>query len=115
MSTQLSQFLSLMLPHVPGAPDVACMFALRRAAVEFSVRSLVWRNTGTSDIVANQAAYAVPAPTDAAVAQVLAVGVSGVWLEPKQLDDLARKQVWNTLTASAPTNYYIQTPGSVSL
>jgi len=115
MATQLSQFLSLLLPHLPGAPDVACMNALRRSAIEFAIRSMVWRASSMTDMVADQATYAIPAVTDAAVSQVLAVGVNGVWLEPKQIDDLARRQNWNTIAAALPTNYYTQTPGTVSL
>jgi hypothetical protein len=91
------------------------MNALRRSVVEFAMRSMAWRATSSMNVTASQSAYTVPAPTDAAVSQVLSVGVSGFWLEPVLIDTLARTQGWDTATASTATNYYIQTPGIVSL
>ena len=101
--TQVKNFLNLLLPYVPGAPDIAAMNALRRSAIEFCSRTMVWRTTETTDLVASQTAYTVAADTDAVVAKVLAVSVSGIWLEPIQLDELARLDNWNTLTAATPT------------
>ena len=91
------------------------MNALRRSAIEFCARTMVWRTIESTDMIANTTAYTVAADTDAVVAKVLAVSVSGIWLEPIQLDELARFDNWNTQTAATPTRYYLTQPGVVNL
>ena len=115
MATPVKNFLNLLLPYVPGAPDIAAMNALRRTAIEFCSRTMVWRTMQTADMVAATSAYTVASDTDANVNKVLAVSVSGLWLEPIQVDEMTRIDNWNTQTAATPSRYYLTQPGVVNL
>ena len=113
--TPLTPFVNLLFPYVPGATDIALMYALRRCAIEFCMRSMVWKTLVTADMVASQTVYTVAADTDAVVSKVLAVSVLGGRLEPIQFDELAQIDNWNMVMAAMPTQYYLSQPGVVNL
>lgn len=82
----LSQFLPLVAPFAPGAPDAAISAAARYAAIEFCARTLVLQRT-MPDIasVADQAAY-TPVQSGECIAKLLSVKFGG---EPLELLDFA--------------------------
>lgn len=89
MSQPIRNFLPYVLPHVPGAPDVACVQEIRKAAIEFCEQSKVWQSIMPAiGVTALTAEYAVPVPTDANSVMVMELYFRGSRLPPKYPDQL---------------------------
>lgn len=114
-TTELTKFLPWVLPHAPGAPEIACVQELRRAAVEFCQRAPVWRHEPSAvDVVANQSEYAIPLPTDAGCSKVLSASYNGKALDGVTVDRLAEEEDWDTVTGT-PSAYFMTDPDTVRL
>lgn len=69
-------FLSRVLPHVPGAPDITVTNAARAACIEWFQRTLTWRDTiGPGVAVAAETVYTLALPPNSALAKL-----TGYWI-----------------------------------
>lgn len=83
-------FLPYVLPHVAGCPDVAARAEILRTMIRFCEETRVWKAIMPGmDVEAGVAEYAVPCPTDAALALVEQVWVDGVEIPPATVDAVA--------------------------
>jgi hypothetical protein len=72
-------FLSDILPYVPGAPDDIVIQHLRRACIEFYQRTEAWRvKLPAVSALEGYTEYAMPLPTQAALAKMKAYYINGV-------------------------------------
>ena len=111
--TDLSAFVPLVLPHVPGAPDVAALLAIRRAILEFCKRAPVWQSFKVADLIAHTSSYTVSPETNGVVHSIQAVKLNGMPLRPLQLVGLAAQGLGTG--EATPTGYYVSAPGVVTL
>lgn len=69
-------FLSRVLPHVPGAPDITVTEAARSACIEWFQRTLTWRDTiGPGTAVDGETVYTLALPPNSALAKL-----TGYWI-----------------------------------
>ncbi len=76
------QFLPLVLPFVPGCPDLVAEEEVRNAAEEFFDRSKAWRIwTAEQDTVVNQSDYAPTIPSNTRLVKLIAAKLDGLDLD----------------------------------
>lgn len=82
-------FFTAIAPRAPGASDIAIENALRDAAIEFCVESLVWTAwSDPSPVLANINEYDIDVPRDADVTRVLMVQIEGHTIDPVPFDSM---------------------------
>ena len=114
---QLTDFLSRLIPMVPGCPQPVALQALRDAAIDFCERTMIVRHvTDPVTVRPGEPTYDIDLPSESAVVRVLNVWYGGSRLE------LAPAQ---TVTAhgayviggdlGSPTAAYVLEPATVRL
>lgn len=101
----LSKFLPLVLPHVPGVPQVMATFNLRLSAIEFCKRTRCWRHVVS--VVFDSTTEAVAAPEYAAIHEFETALWNGeTYLRPIQFSDIDEPSA--TLAQGATPQYVTQ-------
>lgn len=116
MATTLASFLPLVLPHAPGAPDIAAKQEILKAAIKFCDATRVWKAIlSPIDIVAETATYAIPAPAGSQCVVVEEVYYDGTQITPKTPDQL-KEQYANWMTKAGVPQFYFQLdPDNITL
>jgi len=70
MSVLVDDWFPLVLPRLPGCPDVILRIAVRESAVEFCRRTRLMRGTISVTTQVGRAAYPMNAPTDTVVSMI---------------------------------------------
>ena len=84
----IDDFLPLVMPCAPNAPEPTVIRHLRDAAARFCERTRLWRCTDTI-VTDGKDAEAISAPQDGIVFEVRACSLDGRPLDPISLDKLA--------------------------
>lgn len=100
-------FMPLIRPRAQGVPDPIAVNAIRQAAIEFCIRTKLWRSTDTfyatniDDIVV---------PNESELIEVTDARFDGVALEPISFDEMNRRFPsidWQNMTGDNP-QYFTQ-------
>lgn len=104
---QLDAFFPMIIPEVPGCPDMMVEHAIRMTAIDFCRDTLSW--TEIQDpirLVDNVSLYELDAPTDAMVWKVRDVWAGKRRLEPKSMIALQDTMPnWATAQGTDPIYY----------
>jgi hypothetical protein len=117
----LSSFMSRILPHVSGCPDVLAEEALLDTAIEFCEKTLVVQKTlPPVSTLPEQINYTLTPPTHQAVLLVLAAWFKGALMEPVASQEVLNVQGYTTtvpgyehLFRGDPTQYYWTAPNTL--
>lgn len=103
-----TSFLPLVLPWVPGAPQMAVRAEIVRAAIRLCDEAKVWREEPDAvDVVAATHTYTIPLVTGANAVQIDEVYYDSTLLDPRTPHVLRRcYQDW--LTVEGVPRYYTQ-------
>jgi hypothetical protein len=92
----LSAFMTRILPHVAGCPDVTAQEALVDTAIEFCEKTQIVQQTlAPISTVINTLSYTVTGPTDQVVAMPVGVWFKTVPLEPVPVHEIENVQAFN--------------------
>lgn len=92
----LDDFLPLILPYAPNAPEPIVFRCLRDAAIRFCDRTELWRS---SDTITTDGLNPEPIsmPPDAILAKIVTCAIDGIALDPVSIVDLSRDRPdWRT-------------------
>jgi hypothetical protein len=119
MSTAWESYLADVLPDVPGVPEAAAILAIRNTAIDFCIKTRIWRETlAAVNVVAAQANYVcAPATPNTSIVTVLYGWLSDQPLNgPMSDDDLdMRGFQWRTQTSDTPDSFTLPDPGTMRL
>lgn len=115
----ISSFMSRILPHVAGCPDVVAQEALVDTAIEFCEKTLVVQQT--LDPVSTQAGiieYSLDAPTNEMVVAPVSAWYKTTLLQPVSAQEIRNVQAYSVAFSpqeNSPTYYFWTAPGTVGL
>ena len=98
MSTDISNYLSEILPYAIGVPHPTAIKAIRNAAIDFCERTKLWKYESTTAVLATDpATSSLITPTDSAVFDIEVALFNGFELMPKAPRDLdVTQRGWRT-------------------
>jgi hypothetical protein len=118
----LSPFMSRILPHVSGCPDVLAQEALLDTAIEFCEKTLVVQQTlDPLPTVSGEVEYTLEAPAHQAVVMPVAAWFNTTMLKPVAANEVRNVQAYTNfvsgfeLAEGDPTHYFWVAPGSVGM
>lgn len=121
----LDSFLTRVMPHVIGCPDVTAKEVMVDAAIDFCEKTLILRQTlDHLDTEAGVLEYDLSSMNQNSQESVfcpMQVWFKGCLLEPVSADLIANVQAFstdvtgNTITQSAPTQYFWTAPSTLGL
>jgi hypothetical protein len=109
----LDDFLPLLLVDVPDVPDVSAKRAILDSAIEFCGETNAWHEVQDPfTLIDNQDIYDIEAPTDGAVARVMALWGPTRPIVPKSMAQISHLiPGWQSATSSLPL-YFNSAPAS---
>lgn len=112
MLARWAEFFPLIVPHVPGCPEVTVAQYLAESAAEFCAETRVWQYVMDPDITAaNLGEYELDIPTGALLEDVVSASVDGVELKMVDGETLFRCPE----RRGAPTQYALYQGSSIRL
>lgn len=109
------EFLSDVLPNVPGVPTPMAISALRGACIEFCTDTLYWQESLDAELVsAEDLPLQVAVPSGAVLQQVLTCRVDGRRVGVVTHDVLDGVTDWDT-QRGAPSSFYMADMYSIGL
>lgn len=121
MAKALSQFYSMVLPHVLGCPTPLLDQALVKAAIELCTQTGIAQDINTQAVTANVGDYDVDVPTGMTLETVLDVWHADKRLKSTGTDELlsgvaARGDVGNAVhRAGTPESYFQKSVGDATI
>lgn len=108
-----ADFIPLVLPHVPGCPELVAEAAARQAAIEFCQRTLALQRTlATVNTVADQAEYTLTQSGEV-IERLLSVKLAGTPLELLDPADVDAES--DPASSAAPAAALLTAPMKVTL
>lgn len=123
MAKSYDEFLSWVLPDVPGCPEISAINAIRDATIEFCEKTLIHQvDHDPVTVIANIADYDLETPvTGTRVFKVMRAWYKGQQLHPLAPDMVRDPSIYNqligdyTIQKSTPKNFIQKDPSSISL
>jgi hypothetical protein len=119
--TPLNAFMSRIIPHVSGCPDVLAHEALVDTAIEFCEKTLIIQRTlPPISTIPDTINYTLTPPTEQLVHMVLSAWFKGALMEPVASQEVLNIQGFTTtvtgyehLFRGDPTQYYWTAPSTL--
>lgn len=113
---KITDLFQEVAPFAPGAPDPALLKYIRNAAIEFCMRTRLWKYEYTATHTAG-ADHAIITPDQSALNDIERIAFDGKVLEPKSTTDLdIVLDGWRTQDLNGIPSFYTQlSQGSIRL